>query len=564
MRGKLSILLPAALLLGVLTACHGGTAPAGSLDGSQLPPSASFLGPNFSGSGSEDTAGQPLPEAEPPVEYDPDYTLDIALPRVSPGSLELPVRGATGYASVQLPLWEDIPEEVPEENPEELPGEGGEPQPGDGSASGSADGSQTGDVPPSGDISQSGGTSQSGSDSPDPSQAGSGSQSGGASPDGDASQTGETAQSGDASHIEGASSSGALTPAPSSPFLPDFSGDEEYITDPSQPTVGPDGELIYAPGEEPLPDTPEPDPDIDPFEGALAVLEPGTPFLILEENEEGDWWWVACEEWEGWIENRYCLINLPDVIPSMAYNATNSYSSRFATLGKIIPNITGHSFYPRGSYNRRLERNEFMMPVLYPMSKQICQAQQAALAQGNTLVLYEGYRPHEVQTKVYKALTALSRSDPKVKQAVTGSPWNISWFIAGGYSNHQRGFAIDVTLAKVDRAELQDIGGRQVVRVREYREYTMPTPIHELSKASATFTGPVASHSPTAWKSAKLTDTMRANRPAMALQRFCTEAGLTPLASEWWHFNDLETRSSVLDNLSTGGYKIAQCLSKAP
>ena len=92
----------------------------------------------------------------------------------------------------------------------------------------------------------------------------------------------------------------------------------------------------------------------------------------------------------------------------------------------------------------------------------------------------------------------------------------------------------------------------------------MPTPIHELSKASATFVGPVASHSPTAWKSAQLTDTMSSNKPAMALQRCCTEAGLTPLASEWWHFNDLETRNSVLDNLSTGGYKISQCLSRAP
>ena len=92
----------------------------------------------------------------------------------------------------------------------------------------------------------------------------------------------------------------------------------------------------------------------------------------------------------------------------------------------------------------------------------------------------------------------------------------------------------------------------------------MPTPIHELSKAAATYVGPVASHSPTAWKSAKMTDTMAANQPALALQRYCTEAGLTPLASEWWHFNDLDTRTSVLDNLSTGGYKISKCLSMAP
>ena len=200
----------------------------------------------------------------------------------------------------------------------------------------------------------------------------------------------------------------------------------------------------------------------------------------------------------------------------------------------------------------------------YTMSKHICQAQQAALAQGNTLVLYEGYRPHEVQTTVYKALTALSRNDSNIKDAVASAPWNISWFIAGGYSNHQRGFAMDVTLARINRAEIQTIGGHQVLRVREYEEYTMPTPIHELSKAAATYTAPVASHSPTAWKSATMTDTMANCPPALALQRYCTDAGLTPLASEWWHFNDLKTRTSVLDNLSVGGYKISTCLSTAP
>lgn len=47
-----------------------------------------------------------------------------------------------------------------------------------------------------------------------------------------------------------------------------------------------------------------------------------------------------------------------------------------------------------------------------------------------------------------------------------------------------------------------------------------------------------------------------AQQAALALQHYCTEAGLTLLASEWWHFNELDTRSRVLDNLSTGGYQI--------
>lgn len=552
MQKKLSILLSVLLLCGALTACHspaeGPEPPSGPVSSAGLPPAPDDSG---SVSGSEDTSGQPVPEPEPAVVYDPNYTLSIKYPKVSKGELELPVWGATGYASVELPVWEEIPEPEPEPEPgAEEPTQPDNPQPGTEDPTQLA-GPQPGTEQPTEPADPQPGTEQ--PPAPDTSQSG----------EADSSNPAASAQTGDASGSQGeTSSSGGLTPAPSSPFLPDFSQPGDVST-PSQPTVGPDGEIIYAPGEEPLPE-PEPEPEEDPFEGALEVFSPGTAFTILEESEDGEWWQVECNEGTGWIENRYCLINLPDVIPSMVYNATNSYDSKFMTLGKKIPNVTGRAFYPRGDYNHRLERNEFMMPVLYSMSKHICQAQQAALAQGNTLVLYEGYRPHEVQTTVYKALTALSRDNPKVKEAVSSAPWNISWFIAGGYSNHQRGFAMDVSLARIERAELQKIGGYEVLRVREYTEYTMPTPIHELSKAAATYVGPVASHSPTAWKSAKMTDTMAASKPALALQRYCTEAGLTPLASEWWHFNDLDTRASVLDNLSTGNYKISACLSMAP
>ncbi len=562
MQRKLSILLSAALLLSTLTACHRLPASSAEDPGDSSPASSSLPS---GGSSTGDASIQPVPEPEPEPApaYDPSYTLDIDYPKVRPGALELPIHNATGYASVQLPLWEEIPEPEPETDPDDPiaptdPGaQPGESQTPAGSQSGDSSVQEPGDTLQPGDISQPGDTSQP-VDSSQTGQAGDTSQ---PVQPGDSSLPGDTpSQDG---QKEDASTSSGLVPAPSSPFLPDFS--QGGTSSPStQLPASSDEDIIYAPGEEPIPDQPEQDPESDPFEGTVAVLEPGTAFIIQEENEEGDWWLVECKEGTGWIENRYCLINLPDVIPSMVYNATNSYDSRFVTLGKKIPNVTGRAFYPRGSYNHRLERNEFMMPVLYPMSKNICQAQQAALAQGNTLVLYEGYRPHEVQSAVYKALAALSRNNPQVKEAVASAPWDISWFIAGGYSNHQRGFAIDVTLAQIQRAELQTIGSHQVLRVREYEEYTMPTPIHELSKAAATFVKPVASHSPTAWKSAQMTETMASNQPALALQRYCTDAGLTPLASEWWHFNDLETRNSVLENLSTGDYKISRCLSSAP
>jgi D-alanyl-D-alanine dipeptidase len=56
---------------------------------------------------------------------------------------------------------------------------------------------------------------------------------------------------------------------------------------------------------------------------------------------------------------------------------------------------------------------------------------------------------------------------------------------------------------------------------------------------------------------------MRGNDAAQRLQKYCTDAGLTPLASEWWHFNDLYTRQLVT-NTGTGDFVLTECLSIPP
>lgn len=294
----------------------------------------------------------------------------------------------------------------------------------------------------------------------------------------------------------------------------------------------------------------------------IIKLSPGTPFTILEES--GDWWLVRAENRVGWVEHRYCLINLPDVIPSMVYDDTNSYSSVFRASYKDIPNITDKALYDAREYNPRLNREEFLMPVLYSMARKVCQAQQNALAEGNTIVLYEGFRPYDTQIQVAQEVAAMARTDAEVKAGISTYPWSISWFIATGISNHQQGYAMDVSLAKVTKAHVDSLDGYNYVQVDELEFYTMPTPIHELSMAACTYTGPVSIFSTTAWQSGTMTAAMAANDPAKALQRYCTSAGMTPLASEWWHFNDLATYTAVSKCLSKGNYYIQDCLSLAP
>ena len=292
----------------------------------------------------------------------------------------------------------------------------------------------------------------------------------------------------------------------------------------------------------------------------ISELEAGTAFEVLE--EVGDWWYVRTATESGWVQHLYCFINLPDVVPSIIYDNTNTYASKFASSGKTIPGITGEALYDGKAYNMRLGKVSDIVPVLYSMSKKIHLAQQAALEEGNTLVIYEGYRPFFAQKLTVDALTTLAAADPEVMAGINTHPWDTNWFIATSISNHQMGYAIDVTLAKITEQQEFVICDYTATAVTGYTEYTMPTTIHELSMASATFTGPVKSSSPTAWLQANLADTM--NEAAILLQRYCTDAGLTPLASEWWHFNDLDARFATEDNSSKGEYLLDATMSEAP
>lgn len=252
--------------------------------------------------------------------------------------------------------------------------------------------------------------------------------------------------------------------------------------------------------------------------GAVAQLEPGDAFLIL--REEGEWWQVQAEQGTGWVWHGCCMINLPDVIPSIIYDATNSYNSLYRSSGKEIPGVTGQALYPGAAYNLRLDRDEYAMPMLYAAAKKVCAAQQAALAQGNSLKIYEAYRPYFVQQAVIQGLSALAESDPEVAAGVNTSPWHMGYFIATGYSNHQRGIAVDVSLVKVTKTQTRTTGGVEYLQVTGYEEYRMPTQMHELSMA--------------------------------------------PLESEWWHFNDFAARDRAGSYLSTGNFVIEGTLSRPP
>lgn len=291
----------------------------------------------------------------------------------------------------------------------------------------------------------------------------------------------------------------------------------------------------------------------------LATLSPGQAFVIC--GERGGWWQVRMDGLTGWVQHDCCMINLPDVIPSIVYQNTNASASLFRSSGRDIPGITGQALYDATSYNARFGYETCNMAVLYATAKKLADAQDRALADGYTLVLYEGFRPYQTQIAVAEALSALAETDETVRAGVASEPWSIDWFIATGVSSHQWGYAADVSLARVTAVEQDTCGPYTYTRVTACEELEMPTAMHELSSAAASLTRPAASANLTAWQEVAPAPAM--TEAALALRSYCTAAGLTPLASEWWHFNDLDRLVIVGENWR-GDFTLAENVSEEP
>ena len=293
----------------------------------------------------------------------------------------------------------------------------------------------------------------------------------------------------------------------------------------------------------------------------VADFDAGQVFVIIEEFK--DWWFVESGGGEsGWVMHTGCLINLPDVIPSIAYNITNAYSALTRSSGYEIPGVTGQKLYDAFSYNPRLLRDEFIVPSLYSTSKLICAAQQIALEAGDTIIIHEAYRAHESQMRSLALLRELVESNEVVKEAINAGPWNLGWFMATTMSNHQRGVAFDASLGRILSYEIMQADDVFFAKEITYNEYRMPTAMHELSPLAISLAEPAPSRDRDAWRAIPLADTMTPG--AIILRNYFDRAGFTPIASEWWHFNDLSGLVVASELGIEGAFYIDDVLSVLP
>ena len=299
-------------------------------------------------------------------------------------------------------------------------------------------------------------------------------------------------------------------------------------------------------------------PDVHSY--SVRDLTPGSGFTILE--EQGEWWLVEVEGVTGWVLHAYCFINLPDVMPSIVYNVTNARSSVLRSSGVDIPRVTGQSLYQGFTYNPRLGREEYISGILYSTAIRIADVQRVALSEGNTLVLVEAFRPLGTQMLIVDALSALAMENGVVHQGLNQGAWHMGWFVATGVSSHQTGAAVDVTLAQVNATETRAVGPYAMTVVTDYTALIMPTPIHELSVQAVVLSTPMSTTDLSVWADAILAPTM--NEAAITLQRYMLGAGFTPLASEWWHFDDSPSSHRIRYNSGNGDFVLSEVFSRVP
>jgi len=295
---------------------------------------------------------------------------------------------------------------------------------------------------------------------------------------------------------------------------------------------------------------------------AVVTLSAGDGFTILEGS--GNWWLVEVSPTViGWVDNRQCFINLPDVIPSIIYQNTNSSGSIKVSLGYHIPGVTGESLYSAWAFNERLGREEYIVPGMYSLARSLFVAQQAAMERGNSLIVNEVFRPRSAQLAVVSGMQQLMRTNPEVNTAISSPPWSLTFFISTGISRHQRGAAVDASIATIRTYEYRQTGDFIFRQMTDYREFSMPSGLHELSPWSAIFDAP---RSITAAQmltgNIEMRDTVTTG--VRRLQEAFARGGFTPLSSEWWHFDHADSLTLATNSGIMGTFYTPTIYSRPP
>lgn len=240
----------------------------------------------------------------------------------------------------------------------------------------------------------------------------------------------------------------------------------------------------------------------------------------------------------GYINSDYCLINLPEYLGDLCvYNITNSEKSMFMVHEYEIPNVTGRVV---PGYERvQLRRGQQLVPLLYPVAKQLEKAAQGAISQGYQLKIYDAYRPKKATEALYTRTVSLmdqllpqgnytGKYQTDLPQLEEGQQlsygdlmtnfgrYDIKSILDETRSSHNRGVSLDLTLVEIATGQ----------------ELQMQTSVHDLS-----------------WYA----QDSRNNANAKKLVTIMKAAGFETASSEWWHFYDAQLQNSLKPEYQKSG-----------
>lgn len=246
-------------------------------------------------------------------------------------------------------------------------------------------------------------------------------------------------------------------------------------------------------------------------------LSEGDMFRII--REVNGMWYIEKGEYCGYVNPSYCMVDLADVLPKAQFEIANASASIFRSSGYALDGVTGYQLYTRGKvWHSKLQREEYLVPIMYDAAKKFASAQFLAEQEGLTLKIYDAYRPRSVTYQIRDALSRLCSSNSTVlagvNYAANGSYWGQGWFLAQSSSSHNFGTAIDVTLVDLSTGQ----------------EMAMPSAMHELSTVAVKYSSPNGGNFAASM-----------NSMAIKLDSIMAQSGLTPISSEWWHFQDNDT-----------------------
>lgn len=272
---------------------------------------------------------------------------------------------------------------------------------------------------------------------------------------------------------------------------------------------------------------------------AIGTAKAADAYCVLEEI--GDLFRIRFGDTYGYLNSHYCMINLPEYLGELcAFNITNSYSSIYMAHEFEIPKVTATVIK---GYEDVLTGNGYLAPLLYPTAKKLVKAGLAAQEAGYQLLIYDSFRPRQATVDIYNkakdlqstavpenTFTGKSVTMPQLKEGqvltykllMTGNKYPLNYFLSAGYSKHNLGIAVDLTM--IDTAT--------------GKELQMQTYMHDLTYFS---------------------ELSNNNENAKALDGFMRGAGFGGLVSEWWHFQDNEALNRLNLNCHLWSGVSSQC-----